>query len=67
MSLVGLVLGTRSAGPLCLGGGVPISGGLYSEVQCIMGNGYMGTPPVDRMTDKIRMKTLPSHNFVGGG
>ena len=27
-------------------------GGLYSEVQCIMDNGYMGTPPpANRQTD----------------
>ena len=36
-------------------------GSLYSEVQCIMGNGHMG--PVDRQT---RVKTLPSRNFAGG-
>ena len=48
------------------GKGVPMSGGLYSEVQCIMGNGYMGTPPMDRMTNKTRVKTLPSRNFGGG-
>ena len=33
------------------GGG---GGELYSEVQCIMGNGHMGT----------RVKTLPSSNFI---
>ena len=25
---------------------------LYSEIQCIMGNGHMGTPHVNRMTDR---------------
>ena len=40
-----------------------MAGGLYSEVQCIMGNGHIGTPsnPVNRQT---RTKTLPSRNFV---
>ena len=39
---------------------------LYSQVQCIMGNGHMGTPckQADRQT---WLKTLPSHNFIGGG
>ena len=33
-------------------------GSLCSEVQCIMGNGHMGSPfPVDRQTDR--------HTFVG--
>ena len=42
--------------------GVPCWGaGLYSEVQCFMGNGHMGTP-TDRNTP---VKTLPSRNFVG--
>ena len=41
--------------------------GLYSEVQCIIGNGHMVTLlPVDRMTDRSRLKTLPSQNLVGG-
>ena len=41
-------------------------GFLYSEVQGIMGNGQMVTPPVDRQNDRhIRLKTLPSRNFVG--
>ena len=42
----------QGIGDLC--SGVPfLEGGLlYSEVQCIMGNGHMGTPhPVDGMTD----------------
>ena len=27
-----------------------LAGAMYSEVQCIMGNGNMVTPPVDRQT-----------------
>ena len=48
-------------------GGVRVRGGvLYSEVQCIMGKGDMGSP-LDRITDgQTRLKTLPSSNFVGG-
>ena len=26
------------------------TGGLYDEVQCIMGNGHMGIPVTDRLT-----------------
>ena len=39
---------------------------LYSEVQCIMGNGRMGPPsrPVDR---QARVKTLLSGHEVAGG
>ena len=37
-------------------------GCLYGDVQCIMGNGHVGTPPLDRQTP---MKILPSRNFVG--
>ena len=41
---------------------------LYSDAQCIMGNGHMGTLPVDRKTDgQTGLKTIPSCNFVGGG
>ena len=30
-----------------------------------MGNGHMGTPPVDRQTDRhTGQKTLPSHNSL---
>ena len=45
--------------------GLMSGGALYSEVQCITGNDYMGhrLDPVDRQT---YMKTLPSHNFVCG-
>ena len=45
-------------GGLGVGGPGPISReALYSEVQCIVGNGHMGPPPpVDRQTS---MKTLP--------
>ena len=39
-------------------------GGLYSEVQYIISNGHMGTPPGGQ-TD-MPVKTLPSRNFVGG-
>ena len=40
---------------------------LYSEVQCIMGNDHMRPQLVDRMIDRqIGLKTLPSHNYVGG-
>ena len=39
---------------------------LYSEFQCIMGNGHM-EPPTPWLTDRqTRMKTLPYRNFVGG-
>ena len=32
-----------------------------------MGNGHIGPPPLDRMTDRqTQLKTLPSSNFVGG-
>ena len=36
------------------GEGADVGGGLYSEIECIMGNGYMGPPsPPDRMmTDR---------------
>ena len=43
-------------GKLRLGRGSPsvmsrvVATGLYSEVQRIMGNGQMGTPPVDKQT-----------------
>ena len=46
MLLAGQQLGTGPVGVPCFWGeGVPILGGLYSEVQCIIGNGYMGSPP----------------------
>ena len=36
---------------------------LNNEVQCIMGGGHIGVPsPSDR---QIRLKTLPSLNYVG--
>ena len=38
---------------------------LYSEIQCIMGNGQMETP-VNRHADIRQGKTLPSRNFVDG-
>ena len=37
------------------------AGGPQSEVQCIMGNGHMGTPPPYGQTDTT--ETLPSCNF----
>ena len=37
---------------------------LYSEVQCIMGNGHM--PPLVQLPTDRRLKTLLSRNFVGG-
>ena len=39
---------------------------LYSEVQCIMGNGLMGPSPPRRTDRHTRLKTLPSRNFFGG-
>ena len=42
------------------------AGGLYSEVQCIMGNGHMGTPFPLWTDGQAGVKTSPSHNFVGG-
>ena len=58
----------------CLGVGVEggmsdVQGALYSEVQCIMGNGHTDPPPppVDKLTDEHkRLKTLTSLNPVGG-
>ena len=35
---------------------------MYGDVQCIMGNDHIPTPPLTRHT---RLKTLPTHNFVG--
>ena len=40
------------------------TGALYSEVQCIMGNGHMGPPFSDNR--QTRLKTLPCRNFVNG-
>ena len=37
-------------------------GSLYGEVQCIMDNGHMGSPPCgqnDLLTDKTENTTLP--------
>ena len=34
------------------------AGAMYSEVQCIMGNGHMGTPQ-NRMTDTCENITIP--------
>ena len=33
---------------LGVGGGGVVD---YNEVQCIIGNGHIGSPPVDRLTD----------------
>ena len=49
------------------GEGVPCLGvrvGLYSEVQCTIGNGNMRHPPP--MNIQTPVKTLPSHNLVCG-
>ena len=43
--------------------GVRGLGSMYSEVQYIMGDGHISPPNTDR---HARLKTLPSHNFVGG-
>ena len=43
------------------GGGAWTRWALHSEVQGIMGNGNMGTPPTVWQT---HVRTLPSHNFV---
>ena len=39
----------------CLGRPVEVGGGLYSEVQCIMGDGHVG-PLIDGMTDRHNWK-----------
>ena len=53
-----LAVGLGPGGPR--GAGEAGAGRLNSEVQCIMGNGYMGTPsPMNRHTDT-------SEHFVGG-
>ena len=40
---------------------------LYTEVQCIMCYGHMGTPPMDRHTDKHNWKHyLPVTSLAGG-
>ena len=41
-----------------------LEGPLYSVVGCIMGNGHIGPLPPN---GQMRMKTLHSRNFVGGG
>ena len=44
--------------------GVRGLGSMYSEVQYVMGDGHISPPP---NTDRhARLKTLSSHNFVGG-
>ena len=50
----------QGGGPMSIGAG---AWGLYSVVQCIMGNGHMGTPLVNRQTDMT--ETSSSHNFIG--
>ena len=42
--------------------GLSQGGILHAEVQCIMGNGHMGTPPA--WTERQRLKTLPFHKFT---
>ena len=39
-------LGLELGGPYIVRSHVRIGGSLYSEVQCIMGNGHMGTLPL---------------------
>ena len=59
-------VGSLSSEVPCLQvGGAGVGGWVrYCEVN-ITDNGHMGTPP-DRLTDEqTRLKTLPSHNFVG--
>ena len=42
----------HSQGVSCRGrGGAGGLVSLYAEVKCIMGNGHMGPPPVNRQTD----------------
>ena len=53
-----LAVGLGPGGPR--GTGEAGAGRLYSEVQCIMGNGYMGTlPSVDRQTHTSENITFP--------
>ena len=41
-------------------------GGLYSEVQCIMGNSYMGIPPIDGMMVRHNWKDyIPTTSLAG--
>ena len=40
------------------------TGGLYCEIQCIMGNGHMGIPPVNRR--HLWKHYLPATLLVGG-
>ena len=47
-----------------VGAAARVGGSLYSEVQYIMGNGDMG--PHFPVNKQKWLKTLPSHNFVGG-
>ena len=43
-----------------------VQGALYSELQCIMGNGHMETSLVDRMTDRPDWKHyIPTTSLVG--
>ena len=39
---------------------------LSGEVQCFMGNGHMGPSAYGQNDRQTRLKTFPSHNFVGG-
>ena len=49
----------------CPEGWGQLVGAMYSEFQCIMGNGLMGTPSFGQNDRQTRLKTLPSRNFVG--
>ena len=42
---------------------------LYGEVQCIMGNGHMGPPPLQKQNDRVRhlwKYYLPTISLAGG-
>ena len=45
-----------SRGPMS--NGLMLRGGMYSEVQCIMGNGHTWTPPCEK-TDTSENITFP--------
>ena len=52
----------RGGGTSALAGGA-----LYSEVQCIMGNGHMWNPPlVNRQRDTTENITFPQPSLAGG-
>ena len=41
-------------------------GHLYNEFQCIMGNGHMGPPPVDRTTDGHTAENITANSLAVG-